>query len=125
MSPSLGGLEVVPLSRGDIAQARTPTDHVDDDRGQVGASEIRYAFHLEADAGAGGGGHGARAGRRGAVAHVNGRHFALCLDEDAPHLRHVSCHIFQQLVLRRDWITEVGPAAGTDSGLGHSFISCH
>ncbi len=64
-------LIVISLRGGDIAQARTAAHHIDQDHGHLGPGDVGEAFHHQADARAGGGGHRPRAGAGSAIDHVD------------------------------------------------------
>ena len=101
------------------------TDDVDDDGRQFGAGDVGKAFLLQADARAGTGGHGPGAGSSRAVNHVDGRDFALGLDNRAADLDHPFGHVMHDFSLRRDRIAEIMAAAGPDRRFGNGFIALH
>ena len=125
VAAALDALEIVALGSLDVAQAGAAAHHVDDDSGNHGAGAVGDTFLLQGYAGAGGGGDDAGAGTGSAVHHVDGRHFALGLQEAAADLGHTSGHVFGDLRLRSDGVTEEKACAGTNSGFRNRFAALH
>ena len=117
--------EVVRLRRLDAAEAGPAALHIDNDRGQIRARQIRNALALERDAGAGGRGHRPLARRGHAVDHVDGRDLALGLQKCPADLRHFLRHIGRDLGLRRDGIAQIVAAPGEDRGLRNGLVALH
>ena len=123
MAGAARGLEIIGLAWLYGAKARAAAHHVDDDAGQLRAHHVAEPLLLEADAGGGGGGHGPLADGGRAVDHVDGGHFAFRLHEHAARFGHPAAHVFGDLVLGRDGVAEIGPAARADGGLGNRLIA--
>ncbi len=125
VAAAAGGLEIVALAGRDAAEAGAGAGHVDDDGGKIGAAEVGDAFLLQGNAGAGRAGHGAGARGGGSIDHIDGRYFALGLDEGPAFGEHVHRHIGREFVLGRDRIPEIGLAAGAHGGLADSLVAFH
>ena len=126
VAAAAGGLIVVALRGLDGTETGAAANHVHDDAGQFCADDIADAFLLQGDSRTGGGGHDPRAGTGRAVDHIDRGDFALRLQETAAlNLRQTLGHIFRDLVLGGDGVTEEEAASGLDSGLGNGFVPLH
>ena len=125
VAAALDALEVVALRGLDVAEAGAAAHDVQDHAGQLGAGAVADTFLLQGDAGAGGGGDGARAGTGSAINHVDGRDLALGLEEAASDLGHTGGHVLRNLRLRSDGIAEEIASAGADGGLSNRFAALH
>ena len=125
VAAAFGGLEVISLRSLDAAEARAAAHHVENNSGKPCTGHIGNALLLEGNAGAGGGGDNALTGCSSAVYHVDGCNFALCLQETSSDFRQTCGHIFRDLSLRSDRITEEETCAGTDGSFRNSFAALH
>ena len=127
VSASLGGLEIVGLAGLDGAQTGSATHHVDDEAGQLGAGDVGDAFLLEADAGAGRGGHDHLSAAGSSIYHIDGRHFTFRLQDHhaGGFPRLLLGQRFQNFRLRGDRVAEVTVRANPDGGVGDGLVSLH
>ena len=125
VAAALGGLEIVALGGLDVAEAGTAAHDVQDHAGQLSAGDVGDALLLQGDAGAGRRGDNAHAGTGSAVHHVDGRHFALGLQEAAADFGHTGGHVFGDLSLRGNGVAEEETCAGANGSLGDRFGPLH
>ena len=123
MPAAVDDLVVICLGRGNVAQAGPAAHHVHQHHGHFGAGNVGKTFHHQADAGAGGGGHDARAGAGRAVDHVDGAKLAFSLDEGTPQFGHAPGHVFKQFGLRGDGVAKIGLHARPHRGFGDGFVA--
>ena len=120
-----GQLPVVALALEDVAQAGADTHDVRDDRRDVVTAEVRDAFLLQGEAGAGGSGQRTRAAAGRAEEHVDAGKLGLRLDELTADLLHAPGHILQNLRLRGDGIAAEETASSAKTGLCKGLIAFH
>ena len=125
VAAAAGQLPVVALALEDVAQAGADTHDVRDDRRDVVTAEVRDAFLLQGEAGAGGSGQRTRAAAGRAEEHVDAGKLGLRLDELTADLLHAPGHILQNLRLRGDGIAAEETASSAKTGLCKGLIAFH
>ena len=121
-----GGLIVVALCGLDGTQAGAAAHHVHDNAGQLRAHNIADAFLLQGNSRRRGAGHAASASARRAINHIDGRDFALRLQEaSALQLGQALGHIFGNLVLGGNGVAEEKAASGLDGRLSDRLVHFH
>ena len=123
VAAALDDLVVIALLGRDVSQPRTGAHDVRDHARQLRSGDVANTLLHQADARPAGGGQGAHTRRRGAVKHVDGRHFTLGLQEHAAGLRQVERRLLGDFAGRRDGVPVIRPAARQDRGLHDGFIS--
>ena len=100
---------------------------IDDETGDFGTCHITDSFLHQRDAGRGGGSHDSFSRSATSVEHVDGCHFALCLQYNHsggfPRLNFGKR--FEHFALRRDGIAKVAVTATSDGGVGNGFVALH
>ena len=125
VSAAAGCLEIVALGGLNGTQSGAAANHVNNNTGKLCACKIGHALLLKADSGAGGACHAPCTGSCCAVDHVDCSNFALCLEEAAAHLGKATRHVFGNIVLGSDGITEEVVAACLNSSFCNSFAALH
>ena len=125
VTAALDSLEVVALGSLDVAEAGAAAHDVDDQAGDLGACAVGDTFLLQGHTGAGRRSDDTGAGTGSAVYHVDSCNFALGLQEATADLGHTSSHVFRNLRLGSDGVTEEKACAGANSGFRDSFATLH
>ena len=118
-------LIVVTLRGLNGSKSGTSSLDIDDETGDFGTCHIADSFLHQRDAGRGGGSHDSFSRSATSVEHVDGCHFALCLQHNHsggfPRLNFGKR--FEHFALRRDGIAKVAVTATSDGGVGNGFVS--
>ena len=125
VAAALGGLEVIALRSLDAAEARASAHDVENHGRKPCTGHVGNTLLLEGNTGAGGRGDDAFTGCGGAVHHVDGCNFTLCLQEASSYFGQTGGHIFRDLGLRGDRITEEETCACTDGSFRNGFAAFH
>ena len=127
VAASLGGLEIVTLAGLDGAETGASAHNVDDQRRKLAGGDIADSFLHEADARRRARRQHGLAGRCAAIDHVDGRNFALGLQDNHARgfPRHKLFEGFEDLALRGDGVAEIAVGAITDGGVGQHFVALH